>query len=58
MERTTDIINIFEEVKMLSFYTGDDTVFRMKMQETVCIFAGLGNEYFRTTYADISTNCF
>ena len=46
MERTADIIDIFEEVEMLSFHTGDDTVFRMKMQETVGIFAGLGNEYF------------
>ena len=58
MERTADIIDIFEEVEMLSFHTGDDTVFRMKMQETVGIFAGLGNEYFWTTYADISTDCF
>ena len=53
-ERMPDIIQIFEEIKMICINIQDDTDFGEKAQETIRIFTGFCNKSFRSTYTDIS----
>ena len=52
----TDILQILEEIKMILFNIKDDTDLRIKMKETVRIFAGFCDKIPGLSYPDISTD--
>ena len=53
----TDIIQIFEEIQMVSINIQDNADFRKKVQETVGIFTGFCDKNAVGTHTDITVDC-
>ena len=53
-----DVLNIFKEVEMFCFDIQNDAVFRIKMQETVRVFARFRQEEIGLAYPQVAVERF